>query len=197
MKCEYDVAVEPVTDRGERPARPKPDRVSGGAGRSKTREVRVPGSNRFLSTVTAVAAAAALLGSWSAGAEELAAYQVVDEASIPQPLTDQPGDAARGMDVAVNRKLGNCLACHIMPIEGQPFHGEVGPDLSAVGATYSEGELRLRVVNPKVINPDSIMPAFYRADGLHRVMKQFQGKTVLTAQQVEDVVAYLMTLQGQ
>lgn len=157
----------------------------------------MPGRLNFASGVMAIVAVAMLLGSWSAGAEELAAYQVVDDASIPKPLTDQPGDPTRGQEVAVNRKLGNCLACHILPIEGQPFHGEVGPDLSAIGDTLSEGELRLRLVNSKVINPDTIMPAFYRTDGLHRVMKDFQGKTVLSAQDVEDVVAYLVTLKGQ
>lgn len=131
----------------------------------------------------------------SAGAEEQIALNIVDRTSIPESLTGKPGDPTRGREVAINRKLGNCLACHKMPIPEQPFHGEVGPDLSKVAGTYNEGELRLRVVDPKVLNPDSIMPAFYRSEGLNRVMKKFQGKTVLTAQQVEDVVAYLLTLK--
>ena len=143
----------------------------------------------------ALIAAAATSTIPRAEAGDSLAYRVVDGNSIPKPLTDTKGDPARGKAVAINRKQGNCLACHIMPIPDQPFHGEVGPDLSEVGDVYDEGELRLRVVNPKVLNPDTIMPAFYRVDGLHRVTKKFQGKTVLTAQQVEDVVAYLMTLK--
>jgi sulfur-oxidizing protein SoxX len=128
-------------------------------------------------------------------AEEFVAFKIVDNQSIPQSLTGEQGDPARGREVAINRKQGNCLACHKMPIPEQPFHGEVGPDLSTIGSGYSEGELRLRVVNPKIVNPDTFMPAFYRPYGLHRVAKDFQGKTILTAQQVEDLVAYLATLK--
>ena len=131
----------------------------------------------------------------AAAAEEFVAFKVVDNESIPQSLTGKPGDPANGRKVAINRKQGNCLACHKMPIPEQQFHGEVGPDLSTVADSYSEGELRLRVVNPKIVNPDTFMPAFYRPYGLHRVAKNFQGKTILTAQQVEDVIAYLQTLK--
>ncbi len=99
--------------------------------------------------------------------------------------------------MAINRKKGNCLACHNMPIPEQSFHGETGPDLNGVGSRYEIGELRLRVVDPKVINPDTMMPAFYRADGYHRVAKKFQGKTILSAQEVEDLLAYLMTLKEE
>jgi len=133
--------------------------------------------------------------SWSAAQAEMMSYEVVDGVSIPKPLTGEPGDAGRGREVAIDRKKGNCLACHKLPIPEQPFHGEVAPDLAGVGDNYSEGELRLRVVNPKVLNPDTMMPAFYRAEGLHRVAKDFQGQTILSAQEVEDVVAYLMTLK--
>ena len=130
-------------------------------------------------------------------AQDLVSYEVVDESSIPKALTSEPGDPVRGREVAINRKQGNCLACHTLPIPEEQFHGEVGPDLSEVASAYSEGELRLRVVNSKVINPDTIMPAFYRTEGLHRVLKNFQGKSILDAQQVEDVVAYLMTLKAK
>lgn len=129
-----------------------------------------------------------------AGAEEMVKYSVKDGNSIPKSLTRQPGDAENGRKVAIDRKKGNCLACHTMPIPDQPFHGEVGPDLAGVGSRYDTGELRLRVVNPKFVNPDSIMPAFYWANGFHRVLKGFEGKTMLSAQEIEDVVAYLETL---
>lgn len=128
-------------------------------------------------------------------AEELVAYEVVDQISIPKPLTDSAGDPDRGRKIAIDRKQGNCLACHTLPIPEQSFHGETGPDLHGIAGRYSAGELRLRIVNPKVVNPATLMPAFYRNDGFHRVAKKFQGKTILDAQQVEDLVAYLMTLK--
>jgi sulfur-oxidizing protein SoxX len=147
--------------------------------------------------LTAAAAAMAMFFGRGGAADELVKYEIVDESSIPKSLTGKPGDPVAGRQVAINRRLGNCLSCHKMPIPEQQFHGEVGPDLAGVAGRYEEGELRLRVVDPKAVNPDTIMPAFYRADGLHRVMKDFQGKTVLTAEQVEDVVAYMLTLKEQ
>ncbi len=137
---------------------------------------------------------AAAVMSVNADAQELVKYAVKDQNSIPKSLTGQPGDPESGRKLAIDRKKGNCLACHAMPIPDQPFHGGVGPDLAGVGSRYDAGELRLRIVNPKFANPDTIMPAFYRADGLHRVLKGFEGKSVLSAQEVEDIVAYLQTL---
>ena len=140
-----------------------------------------------------VAAAALLFGAQSFAGETVD-YEIVDNWSIPEPLTDEPGDPARGREVAIDRKKGNCLACHAMPVPEQSFYGEVGPPLDGVGSRYDAAALRLRIVNPKVINPHTSMPAFYRTEGLHMVMEKFQGKPILTAQEVEDVVAYLMTL---
>ena len=128
-------------------------------------------------------------------AEEIVAYEIVDDTSIPMSLTGKPGNPENGREIAINRKKGNCLACHILPIPEQSFHGETGPDLNGVASRYSEGELRLRIVNPKIINPDTFMPAFYRNDGLHRVAKKFQDKTILSAEEVEDILAYIMTLK--
>ncbi len=132
-----------------------------------------------------------------ASAESLVTYTIVDDFSIPESLTGAPGDPVKGREVAINRRLGNCLACHVMPIPEQPFHGETGPDLDGVADRYTEGELRLRVVDSKSINPYTMMPAFYRVEGFHRVMERFAGKPILTAQEVEDVVAYLMTLKEE
>ena len=148
-------------------------------------------------SISVLASAVALCGlSIQAPAEEPVAYEVVDEASIPASLTGAAGDPDKGRATFIDRKLGNCLGCHaVTELEAEPFHGEVGPPLDGVAEIYEEGELRLRVVNPKLVNPDTIMPGFYVTDGLHRVAEKFQGKTILTAEQVEDIVAYLMTLE--
>ena len=131
----------------------------------------------------------------AASAPKLIKFKIVDENSIPQSLTGKKGDPVNGRKLAINRKKGNCLACHMMPIPEQSYHGKIGPDLNGVASRYEEGELRLRIVNPKIINEETIMPAFYRNDGFHRVMKKFNGKTIISAQDVEDIVAYLMTLK--
>ena len=127
-----------------------------------------------------------------------AAVQVAAMTEMAKPLTTKPGDPAAGKSVFINRKLGNCLACHALKsLSDQPFHGNIGPALDGVGSRYNTAELRLRIVNPKALNPDTIMPGFFKKDGLHRVMKKFQGKTILTAQQVEDVVSFLASLKEQ
>lgn len=130
-----------------------------------------------------------------AGAGSMAAYKVVDGNSIPKSLTGRSGDAKKGRATAINRKKGNCLGCHKMPIPEQQFHGLVGPDLAGVAGRMSEGEIRARIVDPKLVNPDTIMPSFYRSKGFHRVLKKFKGKTVISASDVEDIVAYLKTLK--
>ncbi len=123
-------------------------------------------------------------------------YTIVDEHAIPESLTGKPGDPEKGRKVFVNRKLGNCLACHqVSALADEPYHGNVGPSLDGVASRLSEGEMRLRIVDPKVVNPDTIMPAFFRSTGLHDVLEKFRGKTILTAEQVEDVIAFLKTLQ--
>jgi sulfur-oxidizing protein SoxX len=148
--------------------------------------------------VSAIGAALLLCAGQNTGSAaemaKLVAYKVVDH-GIPKSLTGKAGNAVEGRKVAIHRQKGNCLACHVMPIPEQQFHGEIGPDLAGVGSRYKEAELRLRVVDPKVLNEDTIMPAFYKVNGLHEVHKNFKGKSVLSAQEVEDVVAYLMTLK--
>lgn len=124
--------------------------------------------------------------------QPVASYEIVDDA-IERPLSGLVGDAGRGRAIAAGRQ-GNCLACHAMPIPEEGFHGNVGPDLTGVGSRYSAGELRLRLVDGMALNPDTIMPSFHRVEGLHRVKPELRGRPILNAQQVEDVVAYLMTL---
>ena len=124
----------------------------------------------------------------------LVAYEIVDGSSIPKSLTGVAGDPAKGKKIAIGRKAGNCLACHAMPIPEQQFHGETAPSLYGVGNRLSEGELRMQLVNSKVTNEDTMMPSYYRTFGFERPLKKFAGKTILSAQDVEDVVAYLQTL---
>lgn len=124
----------------------------------------------------------------------LTPYTIVD-GGIPKSLTGQAGDAANGRKVVIHRKKGNCLACHQMPIPEEQFHGETGPDLAGVGDRLTEAELRLRLVNPKTVNEDTMMPSFYRTAGYTQINKNFADKSILTAQEVEDVIAYLKTLK--
>ena len=114
--------------------------------------------------------ATALVGTLSLVANSLSAetmkYKVVDGEAIPVSLTGQAGDAAKGKKVFLNRKKGNCLACHVVSeLKDEPFHGEVGPPLDGAAERWSEGEIRLRIVNPKIVNKDTIMPSFYRTEG--------------------------------
>ncbi|MCW8957239.1 MAG: sulfur oxidation c-type cytochrome SoxX [Gammaproteobacteria bacterium] len=116
--------------------------------------------------------------------------------SVAEPLGGLQGDPVRGRAIASSTEDGNCLACHQLPIPEESFHGTVGPDLSQIAARLSEGEIRLRVVDEKRINPMTIMPGYYRhPDTFNQVSQDFAGKTFLTAQQIEDVVAYLVTLK--
>ncbi|MEM7496640.1 MAG: sulfur oxidation c-type cytochrome SoxX [Pseudomonadota bacterium] len=122
----------------------------------------------------------------------------ITDGMVAAPLTAEPGDAERGRETFAGRKLGNCLACHENAdmMDEQQFHGEVGPPLDGVADRWSEAELRAIVINSKAVFGDhTIMPAFYRTTGFNRPLDKFEGKTILSAQQVEDVVAYLKTLK--
>jgi sulfur-oxidizing protein SoxX len=118
---------------------------------------------------------------------------VVDD-GIPEPLSSEPGDATRGRSIVANRQLGLCLLCHRGPLPEERFQGTLAPDLAGAGRRWTAAQLRLRLADARRLNPDSIMPAYYRSEGLTRVGNAWQGKTLLSAQQMEDVVAYLRTL---
>lgn len=118
--------------------------------------------------------------------------------AINEPLRDLHGDARRGRAIVIDRSKGNCLACHRLPIPEEEFHGTVGPSLVGIASRLSEGEIRLRVVDEKQVNPMTVMPGYYRDPRLfNQVWEEYLGKTVLTAQEVEDVVAYLKTLRAE
>jgi sulfur-oxidizing protein SoxX len=119
------------------------------------------------------------------------------QAPIEQSLTGAKGDAARGRAIVADRHVGLCLLCHSAPIPEERFQGELAPDLKGVAGRLSEGQLRLRIADSRRVNPATIMPSYYRSEGFTRVAPAFRGKTVLSAEQIEDVVAYLMTLRDQ
>lgn len=119
-----------------------------------------------------------------------------ENTAIKEPLCGLTGDAERGKAIATDGSRGNCLACHKLPVEGVEAYGTIGPPLDGVASRLSEGYIRLRVVDSRDINPMSIMPGFYRnPDLIYRPAKLYKGRTFLTAQQVEDVIAYLVTLK--
>lgn len=157
---------------------------------------------RILTTATLVA----VMSTGVSHAEDIipAALTYGEYGELAQALTTTPGDPAAGRVVMTSRGLGNCIACHaVTALQDFPFHGEVGPTLDGAGERWSEAELRGIVANAKITFPDSIMPSFYKVDGYIRPGDAFTGKaapdsglaTLLTAQQIEDVVAYLMTLK--
>lgn len=143
-----------------------------------------------------------LKGSWiaiaasSAGAvkAELRPIAIVGYA-VPAPLTNTPGDPLRGRAVVADRTKGLCLLCHAGPIPEERFQGNLAPDLAGAGSRWSIAELRLRLVDSRALNPETIMPSYYSLTGTTRVGAAWRDKPVLDAQAIEDVVAYLATLR--
>ena len=133
-------------------------------------------------------AACCVVGAASGGA-------VRAQDSIPSSLTGAKGDPVRGRAIVTNRQLGLCLLCHSGPFPEERFQGNLAPDLAGAGKRWSEGQLRLRIVDSSRITPTTIMPAYHRTDGLVRVAPAWRGKPVLSAEQIEDVVAFLTTLK--
>jgi sulfur-oxidizing protein SoxX len=126
--------------------------------------------------------------------EALRSFGIVGD-SIPVSLTGAKGDPVRGRAIVTNRQVGLCLLCHSGPFPEEPMQGSLAPDLKGAGSRWSEGQLRLRLVDAARLNPSTIMPPYYRVDGLNRVAPSLRGKPVLTAEQIEDVVAFLATLR--
>jgi len=126
--------------------------------------------------------------------ERLLPYKIVGDA-IPTSLTGNKGDAARGRAIVVNRQKGLCLLCHSGPFPEERFRSNLAPDLKGVGARWSAGQLRLRLVDSRKLDADTIMPSYYSLDGLNRVATAYRGKPILSAGEVEDVVGFLATLR--
>jgi sulfur-oxidizing protein SoxX len=145
-------------------------------------------------TVLAILAGAVLTDGIALAEAALRPYMIVGDA-IPASLTGMRGDPERGRSIVVNRQVGLCLLCHSGPFPQERFQGTLAPDLSGAGARSTAGQLRLRIVDASRLKPDTIMPPYYRVDSLERVAPTFQGKPILSAEQIEDVVAYLVTLR--
>ena len=128
-----------------------------------------------------------------AAAQELRSYAIVGDA-IPESLTKAKGDPTRGRALVVERS-STCILCHSGPFPEQKFQGDLAPDLSGSGKRWTEGQLRLRLVDASRLNAETIMPAYYRVDGLNRVGPAWRGKPILSAEQIEDILAYLVTLR--
>jgi L-cysteine S-thiosulfotransferase len=137
----------------------------------------------------------ALCAAWQTAAQETRKHFTVVGDAIPASLTGQKGDPARGRAIVTNRQVGLCLLCHSGPFPEVQLQGTMAPDLKGAGARSTEEQLRLRIVDPGRLNPNTIMPPYYRIEGLYRVGPAFRGKPILTAEQIEDVVAFIATLR--
>ena len=139
----------------------------------------------------------------AAGGERAAAQPaglapfVVTGDAIEAPLGGLRGDPARGRGIIVDRQKGLCLLCHSGPFPDQRFQGDIAPGLAGAGARLSVAQLRLRIVDGTLLNPETVMPSYHRVEGLTRVARAFEGKPILDAQEVEDVVAFLGTLRDE
>jgi sulfur-oxidizing protein SoxX len=134
-------------------------------------------------------AAAAVALPAMADAQQLRPYAVVGD-SIPAPLTGMAGDASRGRALVLDRS-STCILCHSGPFPETRFQGDLAPNLGGAGSRWSEGQLRLRLVDASRLNAATIMPSYYRVEGLMRVAPAWRDKPVLSAEQIEDIVAYL------
>ena len=114
--------------------------------------------------------------------------------AIPISLTGMPGDATRGRALVLER-TSTCILCHSGPFPETKFQGDLAPSLKGAGSRWSEGQLRLRLVDASRLNPTTIMPSYYRVEGLVRVSQAWRGKPILSAEQIEDIVAYLASLR--
>ena len=145
----------------------------------------------------ALAVGAALACAPLAGRAQGGAGAGFDTATgIAQPLHERPGDPRRGRTIVASRQLGLCLLCHRAPIPEERFQGDIGPDLAGAGDRWTSAQLRLRLADPQRLNPGSLMPSYFRTDHLRQVAPTWRGRTVLAADEIEDVIAYLAGLRS-
>jgi L-cysteine S-thiosulfotransferase len=137
---------------------------------------------------------AALIAEAASSESTLLPYVVSGDAVL-KPLGELKGEAGRGEEIVRDRRIGNCLICHQFPFKDEPFQGEIGPALTGIGTRLTAGEIRLRLIDESVLNTGTVMPPYYRVEKLTNVAPQYAGMPGLTAQQIEDVVAYLASLK--
>lgn len=150
--------------------------------------------NRELLVRTVVVCLAMLPAARSAADTQILPYTVIND-GIPVALTEQPGDATRGRDIAANRQVGMCPLCHQLPANSDRFQGDIATSLTGAGTRWTVSQLRLRIVDARRLSADSVMPAYYKLNGLTRVGTNWRDRPILNAQQVEDVVAWLASLK--
>jgi sulfur-oxidizing protein SoxX len=138
--------------------------------------------------------AAALILATVASAEQPQRFEITGD-SVETSLTGGRGDPVNGRRIVLDREVGNCLICHRVPEPTERFMGDLGPPLDGVGSRLTEGQLRFRLIDQAMLNPATIMPPYHRIEGLVRVAERYRGRPVLTAQEIEDVVAYLAALK--
>ncbi len=148
-----------------------------------------------LASTVRVLALAMTVGAASAAPQSASEAVAVVGDGIPQPLAAAPGNAARGLRLILARDNANCVLCHAIPDAAVRFSGDVGPSLAGVGARSTVAQLRLRVADNLRLQPATIMPSYYKVDGLSRVAAAYRDKPILSAPDIEDVVAYLATLR--
>jgi sulfur-oxidizing protein SoxX len=136
----------------------------------------------------------AMLVSVDATAQTLVPFKI-ENGAIAQSLTGVKGDPVKGRAIVVERQKGLCLLCHSGPFPEERFQGDLAPSLAGTGARLSEGEIRLRMVDSTKVNEKTIMPPYYRSEGLERVAANYKAKTLLNAQEIEDVIAFLVSLK--
>ena len=129
-------------------------------------------------------------------ASQFALGQIIENGAIVQPLTAAPGDPVRGRAIVSNRQTGLCLLCHSGPFPEERFQGNLAPELVTSVSRYNASQLRARLVDASYFNSNTIMPAYYRTDHLVQVAPKFAGQTILNGQEIEDVVAFLLTLNS-
>ncbi len=117
--------------------------------------------------------------------------------AVAQSLTGSAGDPLRGRAIIVDRQKGFCLLCHSGPFNEDSLQGNLAPSLEGAGSRWNEGQLRLRLMDNKRINPESIMPAYHRIEGLNRVGPTWRDRPILNAAEIEDVLAFLMGLKAE
>jgi sulfur-oxidizing protein SoxX len=179
---------------GRPPPAIMPNRPSATRRRRTATRCRALRLARIALALTAAALSATARAATDPGAAAVVPLHVVGD-GVPRPLAGAQGDATRGRALVVARNPANCVLCHAVPDPAVRFAGDLGPSLAGAGARLSAAQLRLRVADSRRLNPATIMPSYYRADGLVNVASSYRGMPVLTAREVEDIVAWLATLR--